>query len=358
MADLILEDDGMCFACGEKNPAGLKLKFKFEGESIKTRFNFQKIHQGYKNIVHGGFIALILDEAMGNLIYRCGKRGITAQLELRIKQPTFVGQTLYFTAWIEKEDEKIIYAKAEARRRDGLLVAYASSKNVKLKKMNVKKQILTTKAIIFDLDGVITDTMLYHYRAWKKVFNDTGINVSRFDVYIREGQQGISTVREVFREKNKDIENKKAKELLIKKERLFKRIVKRKFFPGALCFLKTLHRQGFKLGLVTGTSASEVEEILPADIYNIFDVIIAGDDCKHGKPHPEPYLKAIKRLGLGSSSALVIENAPSGIEAAKRAKLYCLALATSLGEKYLNAADAVFSSISELRRKVDFRKKD
>lgn len=348
----------MCFACGDKNPVGLKLKFKLEGETIKTKFNFQKVHQGYKNIVHGGFIALILDEVMGNLIYQCGKNGITAQLELRIKQPTLVGQTLYFTAWIEKEDKKIIYAKAEAKRKNGILVAYASSKNVKLKERSVKKQILVTKAIIFDMDGVITDTMLYHYRAWKEVFGAAGLNVSRFDVYIREGQQGISTVREVFREKNKDIEDKQAEELLIKKERLFKRTVRRKFITGALDFLKTLHRQGFKLGLVTGTSASEIREALPANVYTIFDTIIAGDDCKRGKPDPEPYLKAIKKLGLDSSSALVIENAPSGIEAAKKAKLRCLALTTSLGKRYLNAADAVFDSISELRRKVDFRKKD
>ena len=121
-----------------------------------------------------------------------------------------------------------------------------------------EKQVLVAKAIIFDMDGVITNTMPYHYRAWKKVFNNAGINVSRFDVYIREGQQGINTVRQVFKEKNKDIKNREAKELLIKKEKLFKQIVERKFITGALGFVSHLHRRGFKLVLVTGTSGGEL----------------------------------------------------------------------------------------------------
>lgn len=222
--------------------------------------------------------------------------------------------------------------------------------------MSPKKQTLTAEAIIFDMDGVVTDTMPYHYRAWKKVFNRAAISVSRFDVYIREGQQGINTVQEIFKERNKDIEDKEAKDLLIEKERLFKRIVRRRFIPGALTLVRYACRKGFKLALVTGTSRGEVKKILPPDIYKLFNVIIAGDDCQRGKPHPEPYLSAIRRLRVDSSCALVIENAPSGIEAAKKAGLCCLALTTSLGRKYLKQADVIFNSIADLRRKVDFQK--
>ena len=222
--------------------------------------------------------------------------------------------------------------------------------------MAPKKQILTAEAIIFDMDGVVTDTMPYHYRAWKKVFNRARINVSRFDIYIREGQQGINTVRDVFREKNKDITDKEAKDLLVEKERLFKRIVRRRFIPDALALVRHLYRKGFKLALVTGTSKGEVKKILLPDIYKVFNVIIAGDDCQRGKPHPEPYLRAIRELRVDNSCALVIENAPSGIEAAKKAKLCCLALATSLGKKYLEQADIIFDSIADLIRRVDFRK--
>lgn len=220
------------------------------------------------------------------------------------------------------------------------------------------KRIITVKAIIFDMDGVITDTMPYHYQAWKKVFSEAGLEVSRFDVYIREGQQGISTVIEVFRNKNKNIKNSDAKKLLVKKERLFKRTVKRKFIAGALGFLRYLGAKGFKLALVTGTSKTEVRKILPKGIYDIFDVIVAGDDCRRGKPNPEPYRKAVKKLKIGKKDSIVIENAPSGLESAKRAGLYCLAVETSLSKEYLSEADIVFKSIFQLRRSVGFRKKD
>jgi acyl-coenzyme A thioesterase PaaI-like protein len=133
MANLRLEDDGYCFACGQKNTSGLKLNFTLDKEnSLKTEFRFNKNHQGYKDIVHGGMVALILDELMGNLCCKLGKNAIGAQMEVRFKHPTFVGSTLYFKSWIEKEDKKIIYMKAEARNKEGSVVALASGKGLKL----------------------------------------------------------------------------------------------------------------------------------------------------------------------------------------------------------------------------------
>lgn len=134
MAKLSLEDDGYCFVCGKNNPSGLKLKFTLDKENcLTTEFTFTKNHQGYKDIVHGGIIALILDEVMGDLCCRLGKNAIAAQMEVRFKQPTFVGTTLYFKGRIEKQEKKIIYMKAEARNKQGEIVALASGKGVQLK---------------------------------------------------------------------------------------------------------------------------------------------------------------------------------------------------------------------------------
>lgn len=133
MAKLRLEDDGYCFACGQNNTAGLKLKFVLDKENcLNTEFHFSKNHQGYKNIVHGGIIALILDELMGNLCHKLGKNAIGAQIEVRFKQPSFINSTLYFKSWLEKEEKRIIYAKAEAKNKQGLVVASAFGKAVKL----------------------------------------------------------------------------------------------------------------------------------------------------------------------------------------------------------------------------------
>jgi len=208
--------------------------------------------------------------------------------------------------------------------------------------------------LIFDMDGVITDTMPYHLRAWKAVFASQGIRASREDIYKREGQKGIDSVRELFKEKDKSYTDVIGKRLLCDKEELFKKIFKRKFIAGSRLFIKKFHAQGFKLGLVTGTSRHEAQKLLPKGLWDCFDVTVCGCDVQNGKPHPEPYLKAIAKLKVSPQEALVFENAPFGIRSAKAAGLRCLALETSLPSSYLKNADAVFSSFKQIESKVKF----
>ena len=210
--------------------------------------------------------------------------------------------------------------------------------------------------LIFDMDGVITDTMPYHFCAWESVFAAEGIKVTHEDIYKREGQKGIDSVRELFKEKKMLYTETIGSKLLYEKEKLFKQIFKRKFIPGSRMFIKKSHRQGFKLALVTGTSRHEAQKLLPRDLWDCFDVTVCGSDVQNGKPHPEPYLKAIAKLKVSPKQAVVFENAPFGIRSAKAAGLSCLALETSLPASYLKNADAVFSSFKEIESKVKFIK--
>jgi beta-phosphoglucomutase len=205
------------------------------------------------------------------------------------------------------------------------------------------------KAVIFDMDGVITNTMPYHFDAWLEVFSSVGINVSCYDVYKREGQDGLSSIREIFQEYGLRLAPEAARILLREKEELFKSIVKVKFIPGSRSFLRYLDRHGLILALVTGTSRHEAERIIPKDLWKLFRATVTGDEVKNSKPHPEPFLKALKALKLPARDAAVIENAPFGIESAKRAGLFCIALETSLPRKYLRKADVVFRSIEQLK---------
>ena len=204
------------------------------------------------------------------------------------------------------------------------------------------------------MDGVITNSMPDHFRAWKKVLANEGVHVSHFDIYCREGQRGINSIEELFAEKKKPYTLQKARELLQKKEHLFKKIVKRRFIPGTRSFLKFLHNDQYRLALVTGTSRHELHQVLPDHLYDLFDVVVTGNDVQNGKPHPEPYLRAIRKLKIKPSEAVVVENAPFGIRSAKAAGLTCLAIATSLTKKHLGEADHVFTGIDELRRKINF----
>lgn len=213
---------------------------------------------------------------------------------------------------------------------------------------------LKVDAVIFDMDGVITNTMPDHFKAWRQIFAEYGIPVSHLDVYSREGQRGIHSVFEIFREDNKTIDLKGAKKILAAKEKLFKKIVKTRFIPGARRFLYFLSKRNFKLALVTGTARHEAHKILPPHLFNLFSVVVTGSDVKNGKPHPEPFLLALKKLGYAAKRAVVIENAPFGIESAQKAGLKCFALETSLKRQYLKKADAVFLSIKDLRSRVVF----
>lgn len=204
------------------------------------------------------------------------------------------------------------------------------------------------------MDGVITNSMPDHYHAWRTILHKENIQVTHLDIYSREGQPGISTIKELAQFYKKCFDVRKLKQILRDKENLFKKIVKQRFILGARSFLKELRKNKFMLGLVTGTSRHELHQILPDYLYNLFTVTITGNDVYYGKPHPEPYLKALKKLKIHPKEAVVIENAPFGIQSAKGAGLRCLAIETSLPKGYLKESDYIFESIEDLRNRVNF----
>ena len=127
-----LEDDKYCFVCGEKNPYGLKLTFDLEGRTLKTKFKSEKVHQGYKNIVHGGIIGIVLDEMLVNLPWKLGIEAVTAEYTIRLKKPVYIGEELEFTSNILKEQGRLLLVEACARDIKGEIVATASGKCMKI----------------------------------------------------------------------------------------------------------------------------------------------------------------------------------------------------------------------------------
>ena len=128
-----LQDDQMCFCCGKKNENGLRLDFELVGErKIKTQYIFPKKFQGFKDIVHGGIIATVLDEVMVNLAYRLGIMAVTASMELRLKKPALVGQNITFYGEVGDGNKRVVEASAQAYNPEGVLIAEATAKLVKV----------------------------------------------------------------------------------------------------------------------------------------------------------------------------------------------------------------------------------
>jgi len=126
-----LEDDHYCFVCGEKNPSGLSLKFSLNDGKVLTEFTPQKIHQGYKDIVHGGIISTVIDEAMVKAALLQGMPAVTAEITVRFRNPLMAGEKAIIEAEITKANRKIIETVAVVKKADGTPVAEGSAKLVR-----------------------------------------------------------------------------------------------------------------------------------------------------------------------------------------------------------------------------------
>lgn len=198
------------------------------------------------------------------------------------------------------------------------------------------------------MDGVITDSMPKHCRCWQKAFRDFfGISVSSLEIYRREGEKSDKSVREILALSGRAVSDKELHEFLDHKAALFSHTGKIRFFKGMKVFLRKMHRVK-KIALVTGTQRKEVLAHFDEKFLSVFDTLVTSTDVTHGKPHPEPYQKALTRLGVSPEKTLVVENAPYGIQSAKACGLKVIALPTSLPASELKAADFVLKSHEEL----------
>jgi uncharacterized protein (TIGR00369 family) len=123
-----LEDDNHCFVCGEKNPYGLHLKFSLHEGKISSEFVPQKVHQGYKDIVHGGIISTIIDEAMVKAAIMQGVIAVTVEIGVRFKNPLMVGERVLIEAIITNMNKRIIETSAKVKKEDDTVIAEGHAK--------------------------------------------------------------------------------------------------------------------------------------------------------------------------------------------------------------------------------------
>ena len=121
--------DDYCFGCGTKNPIGLHLEFVPVEDKVVAKKIVPKEYQGYTNVVHGGIVTTLLDEAMGNFVQeKYNETAMTGQLEIRYKHPTPVDEELKISAWQESQRRNIIFLKAAVETADGTITAEAKAK--------------------------------------------------------------------------------------------------------------------------------------------------------------------------------------------------------------------------------------
>ena len=121
-------DDRYCLCCGEKNPMGFKMKFRYEGEKLLSETIIPKEYQGFADVVHGGILGTLLDELMVNLYWLKGEKAVTAEYQVRLKAPCPVNRKVLLSAWHVETKRNILLTAGEAKLEDGTVVAEATAK--------------------------------------------------------------------------------------------------------------------------------------------------------------------------------------------------------------------------------------
>ena len=196
------------------------------------------------------------------------------------------------------------------------------------------------KAVIFDNDGVLVDSLNLH---WMSYCEAIGKGFDKMDILSREGMSAREIIHELTGLEGQELD------LTVKRKRkafdgLRNEIEVR---PSAIELIKELRKRDVKVGMATGTMRGNID-ILFGDHISLFDVVITADDSKKHKPDPEPYLMAAGKLGVCPLDCIVVENAPLGVKAAKAAGMRCIAITSTLPESYLTEADVVVDDIKEV----------
>ena len=242
---------------------------------------------------------------------------------------------------------------------------FGERENFKYQISNVKCQ-KKLRAVFFDQDGVLFDSMPFHAQAWAYSMAQQGLPFTAEQTYRNEGRTGASVINEAYQM----VYGTEASEAFI--EEVYR--IKSDYFnhltggqlppliPGIREVLDYMHAQGVQCWVVTGSGQRSLLDRLDATFPGIFSGFITAYDVTHGKPDPEPYLKARERCGFAKSECMVVENAPLGVRAGKAAGLFTVAVNTGiLPDEALSAekADVVLPDMAALlkwlQQRLDIR---
>lgn len=187
------------------------------------------------------------------------------------------------------------------------------------------------KTVLFDMDGVLFNSMPYHAEAWHRVMKEYGMNLSREEAYLHEGRTGASTINIVsLRDRGREATPEEIEEIYARKSELFNNNPEALPMEGALETLEQVKADGLIPMIVTGSGQKSLLDRLNTHFPHIFkkELMVTAYDVKYGKPNPEPYLMALQKGGLKPNEAIIVENAPLGVEAGVASGVFTVAVNT------------------------------
>ena len=210
---------------------------------------------------------------------------------------------------------------------------------------------MSFKGAIFDMDGVVTTTVSLHFNAWKKMFNEYGkeFTFADYEKYV-DGIPRSDGARAIL----KDFDTEAIKKASDKKQKYFLEELnsgKIPVYESTVNLIKSLRKNDIKIAIIS--SSKNCPYILQkTGVDKITDAIVSGDDIKRGKPDPQIFIMAARRIGLSVDECVVFEDAVLGIEAAVNGNFKCVGVDRNNNPERLKKADIIVKDLSE----VDYQK--
>ncbi|MFC1737664.1 HAD family hydrolase [Planctomycetota bacterium] len=213
-------------------------------------------------------------------------------------------------------------------------------------------------AVIFDFDGVITDTEILHLRSFNRILEQFNTKIAIREYY-REylGFTDVDCFKVLSEKHQLGLSNETIQKLVQEKNRIFEKIAKTesKIIDGVPEFLAMLKENNIPMAICSGALLAEIALILDdASLRSYFDVIVSAEQVKKGKPDPEGFLLTLKKLNKSSEiditvrQCIVVEDSHWGLEAAKTAGMHTIAVTNSYDAEDLAQAERIVAKLNEL----------
>lgn len=213
------------------------------------------------------------------------------------------------------------------------------------------------RALIFDLDGTLVDTVYAHVFSWQRAFNEAGVSIDGWKIHRRIGMSGGLFTRAVARELGRDIPPEEVEKLQKRHSELFLEMLpERRPLPGATNLLKFLRENGIIHGIATSGRRPDIDKSLESLGVPAETVVIERGNVQRAKPEPDLFLACQERLGVRTDECYVIGDAVWDLLAARRAGMLSVGLLSGgYGEDELFRAGAfrIYRDAAELHRSLD-----
>ena len=202
------------------------------------------------------------------------------------------------------------------------------------------------KGFLFDLDGVIVDTAVFHFQAWRRLAQKLGGDFTEEQNEQLKGVSRVDSLKKIIEWTGATVSDEEFQTLMVEKNEWYLELVQglgpQDALPGALGFLQTAYDQGIKIAL--GSASKNAPMILEKlGITQLFTAIIDGNNVVNGKPHPEVFLKGAQALGLEPSECVVFEDSIAGVQAAKTGGMSSV----GIGDAETLQADIHFTALGD-----------